>query len=78
MGPYFAKFQEKFQSKIYNLCWLHDAFMQSIDIGHSKVANMRVLTPEKAKAKFFQLKNALLIVKRNWDKSRNRDGTDLC
>ena len=54
---------------------LHDKFLQEIDISHVKVANMGLLTPDKAKAKFFQLKNALLIVKRNWEKSGNGDGS---
>jgi len=43
---------------------LHDDFMHGIDISHSKIASMGMLTPNKAKDKFSYLKNCLLIVKK--------------
>ena len=54
---------------------LHDDFRANIDISHAKVASMGVLTPDKAKSKFFYLKNDLLIMKANWEKSGNGDGS---
>ena len=54
---------------------LHDDFCANIDISHAKVASMGALTPDKAKSKFFHLKNDLLIMKANWEKSGNGDGS---
>ena len=44
---------------------LHDDFHQEINISHLKVANKGLLTPNKTNSKFFQVKNALLVVRRN-------------
>ena len=54
---------------------LHDDFNQAIDISHNAVSKMGVCTPDKAKEKYSKMKNDLLIVKMNWEKSGNGDGT---
>ena len=54
---------------------LHDQFKERIDISHEVVNDMGELMPDKAKAKFSKLKNDLIVVKTNWEKSGNGDGT---
>lgn len=54
---------------------LHDDFKESLDLSHAKIEKMGFLTPDKAKAKFFKLKNMLILVKNNWELSGNGDGS---
>ena len=56
---------------------LHDEFTTSIDLGYSAVEKMGELTPDKAKKKFFDLKNPLILMKNDYDKSGNGDGSLL-
>jgi len=51
--------------------------MEWSDLGFSAIERMGALTPDKAKQKFFKLKNDLLIVKNNWERSGNGDGSRL-
>ena len=54
---------------------LHDDFSTEIDLSFSAVKNMGILTPDKAKQKFFKLKNDLVVVKSRYEISGNGDGT---
>ena len=54
---------------------LHEDFTEQIDLGHSTVSRMGNLTAKKAKEKFMKMKNDLIIVKNNWEKSGNGDGS---
>ena len=54
---------------------LHDDFVAPIDLSFSNVANMGTLTADKAKSKFYKIKNDLILVKCNWEMSGNGDGT---
>ena len=56
---------------------LHNDYRQTIDLSHSKVAGMGTLTPDKAKKKFYKLKNEMVIVKMKWERSGNGDGSFL-
>ena len=56
---------------------LHDEFSNEIDLSFVSVENMGSLTPDKAKQKFFKLKNDLVIVKSRYEKSGNGDGSVL-
>ena len=54
---------------------LHDDFLTSHDLSlDTEIGKMGVLGPDKAKEKFYSLKNILLIVKSNWERSGNGDG----
>ena len=54
---------------------LHHELARDIDITHSAVEKMGILTADKAKSKFFKLKNELIVVKSNWERSGNGDGS---
>ena len=54
---------------------LHDQFNSQIDISYSSVENMGALTPDKAKKKFFDLKNPLILILNDYEKSGNGDGS---
>ena len=54
---------------------LHNDFHQTIDLSHSEVIGMGILTPDKAKIKYNKMKNELIIVKMNYEKSGNGDGS---
>ena len=60
-------------SSIYS--HLHNDFHQTIDLSHSEVSAMGVLTPDKAKIKYNKMKNEVIIVKMNYEKSGNGDGS---
>ena len=53
---------------------LHDDFKIAIDLGVNEVKDMGVLTSSSAKRRFNKLKNDLLLVKSNWERSGNGDG----
>ena len=54
---------------------LHDEFRKCTDISHKQVEGMGKCTPDKAKKKFFSMKNDLIPIKNNWEKSGNGDGS---
>ena len=56
---------------------LHKDFDEEIDLSHREMEGMGLLTGERAKSKFNKLKNGLLFVKANFEKSGNGDGA-LC
>jgi len=73
---------DKWNDKEYNpsssVCnKIHSVFSFSMDLSHTEVEAMGDLTPEKAKTKYTKMKNELLVVKNNWEKSGNGDGTLL-
>ena len=53
---------------------LHQDFQTAIDLSFDKVKNMGELTPDSAKARFFKMKNDLLVIKNAWELSGNGDG----
>ena len=55
--------------------FLHKDFVEEIDSSHKEIEEIAPLTGEKAKAKFNKLKNELLIVKCNWERSGNGYGS---
>ena len=57
--------------------YLLDDFSSRIDLGHSEVEGMGTLTLDKAKKKFYKLKNELVIVKMKWSASGNGNGSCL-
>ena len=63
------------QTSVYS--HLHNDYTKAIDLSHSKVAAMGTLTPDKAKKKFYKLKNEMVIVKMKWERSGNGDGSFL-
>jgi len=50
---------------------LHEDFSSVIDLSYKAVSGMGALDPTKAKSKFLKLKNDLLYVKNNYEKSGN-------
>ena len=63
------------QSSVYS--HLHNDYGKAIDLSHSTVAGMGTLTPDKAKKKFYKMKNEMVIVKMKWERSGNGDGSFL-
>jgi len=53
---------------------LHEDFSSAIDLGYEAVSGMEKLDPTKAKSKFLKLKNDLVYVKNNYEKSGNGEG----
>ena len=53
---------------------LHEDFSSTIDLGYEAVSGMGKLDPAKAKSKFMKLKNDLVFVKNNYEKSGNGEG----
>ena len=53
---------------------LHADFAKEIDLSFDSVKDMSLLDADKAKLKFNQLKNMLVTVKGDWEKSGNGDG----
>ena len=53
---------------------LHDELKEEIDSSFNKVKKMGELDPAKAKSKFALMKNYLIFVKMNYEKSGNGDG----
>jgi len=49
-------------------------FFRDIDLSYKAVSGMGALDPTKAKSKFLKLKNDLLYVKNNYEKSGNGEG----
>ena len=56
--------------------YLHPDFRNPIDLSHCKVEKM-MITPEKAKDKFYEMKNNMITVKSNWEASGNGCGTPI-
>jgi hypothetical protein len=56
---------------------LHDDFKDSIDLAFSKVENMGICTPDKFKSKFSKMKNELVLIRTNYNKSGNGDGSAI-
>ena len=54
---------------------LHNDFNEKIDLSFEKIKNMGTLTADKARSKFFFLKNHLIVLKAKWDTSGNGDGS---
>ena len=53
---------------------LHEDFSSAIDLGYEAVSGMGKLDPSKAKSKFLKLKNDLVYMKNNYEKSGNGEG----
>ena len=53
---------------------LHDDFSSAIHLGYQAVSGMGKLDATKAKSKFMKLKNDLVYVKNNYEKSGNGEG----
>jgi antitoxin component HigA of HigAB toxin-antitoxin module len=49
----------------------------SIDLAFSKVENMGICTPDKFKSKFSKMKNELVLIRTNYNKSGNGDGSAI-
>ena len=84
-GEFFkGKFTEKIVSGYFNdphfnarsssYPMLHEDFSSVIDLNYKVVSGMGALDPTKAKSKFLKLKNDLLYVKNNYEKSGNGEG----
>jgi len=53
---------------------LHEDFSSVIDLSYKAVSGMGTLDPTKAKSKFLKLKNDLVYVRNNYEKSGNGEG----
>ena len=65
---------ESFNPKSTKYPELHEEFKEELDLSFNKVKEMGELDHEKAKSKFVLMKNYLIFVKMNYEKSGNGDG----